>query len=103
MRIDPGCKVHWLVLADVDRSYHLRSDGTLPSTLSRMSLRGLSVNFAVACIALGIKADVTVDDTEDDDDWLPHYWDASSAGALANYPVHKALTTSNNKHFIVVR
>ena len=43
-----------------------------------------------------------MDDTEDDDDWYPHVWDPSKAGMLANYPVHKALTTTNNKHFIKV-
>ncbi|WWC64904.1 uncharacterized protein I303_107518 [Kwoniella dejecticola CBS 10117] len=41
-----------------------------------------------------------VDDTEDDLEWRPYFWDDAMPLELANYPPQKSLMTSNFKHFI---
>lgn len=43
-----------------------------------------------------------VDDTEDDDDWFPHFWDPNLASEMGDYPQQKALTTLNNRNYIKV-
>ncbi|WVW86490.1 hypothetical protein I302_108538 [Kwoniella bestiolae CBS 10118] len=41
-----------------------------------------------------------VDDTEDDSEWKPYFWEDAMPSELANYPVQKSLMTSNFRHFI---
>ncbi|OCF77486.1 hypothetical protein I204_01474 [Kwoniella mangroviensis CBS 8886] len=41
-----------------------------------------------------------VDDTEDDSEWKPYFWDDAMPPELTHYPVQKSLMTSNFRHFI---
>lgn len=50
---------------------------------------------------LGI-ANFSVDDTEDDDDWMPVFWDPALGLEMQDYPPQKALTTLNNRYQIKV-
>ncbi|WWC92011.1 uncharacterized protein L201_006965 [Kwoniella dendrophila CBS 6074] len=41
-----------------------------------------------------------VDDTEDEQEWKPYFWDDITPLELVNYPPHKSLITLNFRHFI---
>ncbi|WWC95058.1 hypothetical protein V866_001910 [Kwoniella sp. B9012] len=41
-----------------------------------------------------------VDDTEDNSEWKPYFWDDAMPPELTHYPVQKSLMTSNFRHFI---
>nr|XP_019001253.1 uncharacterized protein I203_05958 [Kwoniella mangroviensis CBS 8507]OCF64714.1 hypothetical protein I203_05958 [Kwoniella mangroviensis CBS 8507] len=41
-----------------------------------------------------------VDDTEDDSEWKPYFWDDAMPPELTHYSVQKSLMTSNFRHFI---
>lgn len=41
-----------------------------------------------------------VDDSEDDTEWRPYFWDDRVPPEMINYPVQKSLTTLNFRYFI---
>lgn len=44
-----------------------------------------------------------VDDTEDNDEWMPYISDGSVSAGLAEYPPQKSWSTLNSRYFIKVR
>jgi hypothetical protein len=43
-----------------------------------------------------------VDDTEDNDEWMPYVSDGSVSAGMAEYPPQKSWSTLNSRYFIKV-